>query len=35
MLMVEVERPLLIHGSNKGKIKSKTPIPSLKKPQAL
>ena len=26
---------ILIHGSNKGKIKSKTPIPSLKKPQAL
>ena len=27
--------PILIHGSNKGKTKSKTPIPSLKKPQAL
>ena len=25
----------LIHGSNKGKTKSKTPIPSLKKPQAF
>ena len=26
---------LLIHGSNKVKTKSKTPIPSLKKPQAF
>ena len=38
LLLVQVSRVFvffLIQGSNKGKTKSKTPIPSLKKPQAF